>query len=89
MFRIAADVKRISGRCAPQNALIVFAFRDLQASAASIAKRFKTSDTHVLDVFDRYVKMERLPLTDIISVDEVYTDMDRDGHGLHCDLDRM
>ena len=59
--------------------LIVFAFRDLQASAASIAKRFKTSDTHVLDVFDRYVKMERLPLTDIISVDEVYTDMDKDG----------
>lgn len=59
--------------------LIVLAFRDLQESAASIAKKFKTSDTHVLDVFDRYVKMERLPLTDIISVDEVYTDMDKDG----------
>lgn len=58
--------------------LIVLAFRDLQESAASIAKKFKTSDTHVLDVFDRYVKMERLPLTDIISVDEVYTDMGRD-----------
>ena len=60
--------------------LIVFAFRDLHASAVSIAKRFKTSDTHALDVFDRYVKMERLPLTDIISVDEVYTDMDKDGN---------
>ena len=59
--------------------LIVFAFRDLQETAVSIAKKFKTSDTHVLDVFDRYVKMERLPLTDIISVDEVYTDMDKDG----------
>ena len=59
--------------------LIVFAFRDLQESASSIAKKFKTSDTHVLDVFDRYVKMDRLPLTDIISVDEVYTDMDKDG----------
>jgi len=59
--------------------LIVLAFRDLHQSAASIAKKFKTSDTHVLDVFDRYVKMERLPLTDIISVDEVYTDMDKDG----------
>ena len=59
--------------------LIVLSFRDLQESAASIAKRFKTSDTHVLDVFDRYVNMDRLPLTDIISVDEVYTDMDKDG----------
>ena len=59
--------------------LIVLAFRDLQQSAAAIAKKFRTSDTHVLDVFDRYVKMDRLPLTDIISVDEVYTDMDDDG----------
>ena len=33
----------------------------------------------MLDVFDRYVKMDRLPLTDIISVDEVYTDMEKDG----------
>ena len=59
--------------------MIVLAFRDLNESASSIARKFKTSDTHVLDIFDRYVKMERLPLTDIISVDEVYTDMDCDG----------
>ena len=59
--------------------LIVLSFRNLQESATSIARKFKTSDTHVLDVFDRYVKMERLPLSDIISVDEVYTDMDKDG----------
>ena len=58
--------------------LIVFAFRNLNESASSIAKKFKTSDTHVLDVFDRYVKMGRLPLTDIISIDEVFTDMDKD-----------
>lgn len=55
--------------------LIIFAFLDLSASASDIARRFMTSDTHVLDVFDRYVKLDRLPLTDIISVDEVYTDM--------------
>ena len=55
--------------------MIVLSFRNLQESAVSIAKKFKTSDTHVLDVFDRYVKMERLPLSDIISVDEVYTDI--------------
>jgi transposase len=58
--------------------LIIFAFRNLNESAASIARRFNTSDTHALDVFDRYVKMDRLPLSDIISIDEVFTDMDRD-----------
>lgn len=58
--------------------LIVFAFRDLSVSAADIARRFNTSDTHVLDVFDRYVRLDRLPLSDIISVDEVYTDMASD-----------
>jgi len=56
--------------------LIVEAFRDLANSAASIAKKFHTTDTHVLEVFDKYVRMERLPLTDAISVDEVYLDMD-------------
>lgn len=58
--------------------LIVLAFRNLDDSAVSIARRFKTSDTHVLEVFDKYVKLDRLPLTDIISVDEVHTDMEKD-----------
>ena len=56
--------------------LIVMAFKDLSESAASIAKRFHTSDTHVMDVFDRYVKLDRLPLSDIISIDEVHMDLD-------------
>ena len=56
--------------------LIVMAFKDLSESAASIARRFHTSDTHVMDVFDRYVKLERLPLSDIISLDEVHMDLD-------------
>ena len=58
--------------------LIFTAFRDITMSAAAIAEKFKTSDTHVLEVFDRYVQMDRLPLTDIISVDEVYLDLDDD-----------
>lgn len=58
--------------------MIILAFKDLNETAASIAKKFKTSDTHVLEIFDRYVKMERLALTDIISIDEVYVDMDDD-----------
>ena len=76
MFRFVDRNRRITNAT---DMLIVLAFRDLQESAASIARKFRTSDTHVLDVFDRYVKMERLPLTDIISVDEVYTDMGSDG----------
>ena len=57
---------------------IVLAFRDLSKTAASIARKFKTSDTHVLDVFDRYIKLERLELTEIISVDEVHTEIEPD-----------
>jgi len=56
--------------------LIVNSFRDLSNTAVKIAETFKTSDTHVLDVFDTYVKMDRLPLTDAICIDEVYLDMD-------------
>ena len=56
--------------------LIIHSFRDLSASASSIAAKYKVSDTYVLDTFDRYVKMDRLPLSDIISVDEVCLDLD-------------
>lgn len=59
--------------------LIVNSFRDLSNTAVKIAEAFKTSDTHVLEVFDNYVKMDRLPLSDAICIDEVYLDMDQ-----HC-----
>lgn len=58
--------------------LIIDAFHDLSASVVSIAERFHVSDTYALDVFDHYVKMPRLPLTDIISIDEVCLDFDSD-----------
>ena len=58
--------------------LIVNEFRDLNISAADIARKFGTSDTHVLRVFDRYVNMKRLPFSDVISIDEVYLNMDQD-----------
>lgn len=57
--------------------LIIEAFRDLNITVAAVARKFSLSDTQVLDVFDRYVKLDRLPLTDAISVDEVHVDMDR------------
>ena len=59
--------------------LIVNAFRDLSVSASAIAHKFNVSDAYVLDVFDRYVKLDRLPLSDIISVDEVHLGLDE-----HC-----
>jgi transposase len=58
--------------------LIVDAYRDLLETSSSISKRFHVSDSHVHEVFDRYVKLDRLPLTDAISVDEVHLDMDDD-----------
>ena len=58
--------------------LIVDAYRNLLETSASIAKRFHMSDTYVHEIFDRYVKLDRLPLTDIISIDEVHLDMDDD-----------
>jgi hypothetical protein len=44
-------------------------------TSASIARRFHVSDSHAHEVFDRYVKLDRLPLTDAVSVDEVLLDM--------------
>lgn len=45
-------------------------------SASDIARRFNTSDTHVLGIFDHYVNMKRLPLSEAVSVDEVHLDID-------------
>lgn len=59
--------------------LIIDAYRNLMESSSSIAARFHVSDSHVHAVFDRYVRMDRLPLTDAISIDEVFLDMDE-----HC-----
>ena len=56
--------------------LIVSAYKNLAESSTSIAKRFNVSDTFAHEVFDRYVKLDRLPLTDAISIDEVFMDMD-------------
>ena len=56
--------------------LIVSAYKDLMETSTSIAKRFNVSDTFAHEVFDRYVKLDRLSLTDAISVDEVFLDMD-------------
>lgn len=78
-YNISDSFKFVNKRRRTTNAtdmLIVYAYRDLMETSASIANRFHISDTHVHEVFDRYVKMDRLPLTDAICIDEVYLDMD-------------
>lgn len=52
--------------------LILEAFRDHNLTASQIARRFNVSVTYAIDVFDRYVNMKRLPLSNIISIDEVH-----------------
>ena len=81
-YDISDTFKFVNKRRRTTNAtdmLIVLAYRDLMETAASIANRFHISDTHAHEVFDRYVKMDRLPLTDAICIDEVFLDMDE-----HC-----
>lgn len=56
--------------------LIVNAYKNLLESSTSIANRFHVSDTYAHSIFDRFVKMDRLTLTDAISIDEVHLDMD-------------
>ena len=60
-FRFVDKNRRITNAA---DILIVLAFKDLSESASSIARRFHTSDTHALEVFDRFVKMDRLPLSE-------------------------
>ena len=64
--------------------LILEAFKDLSKSARAIANEFKSSDSHVLKVFDKYVNMESLPLTAAICIDEVHMEMDIGLH--HLDI---
>ncbi len=82
-YDIAESFKFVSRNRRTTNAsdmLIVEAYKNLMETSASIAKRFHVSDSHVHEVFDRYVKLDRLPLTDAISVDDVYIDADKDCH---------
>ena len=56
--------------------LIVLAYRDLQMCTTDIAEKFNVSDTYAHEVFNKYVKLDRLTLTEAVSVDEVHIDMD-------------
>lgn len=55
---------------------ICFAMKDLSLSARCIAERFNVSDTTVHNYFMQYVDIPRLPLSEVISIDEVYLNID-------------
>ncbi len=79
MYDTSESFKFVNRRRRTTNAtdmLIVDAYKDLLETSVSIGKKFHVSDSYAHDVFDRYVKLDRLPLTDAISIDEVFLDMD-------------
>ena len=57
--------------------LIVQAFKDPEASASSIARRFSVSDTHAITTFARYVELPRRQMPEILCVDEVHLNISK------------
>ena len=52
--------------------LVINAMKDINLSAAQVAKQFHMSDTQVHDLFNSYVDLPRLSLPEYISIDEVF-----------------
>ena len=58
--------------------MIVNEMKDITLSCRQIAARFNVSDTYVHNTFMQYVDLPRLPLTDAISIDEVFLNIDNE-----------
>lgn len=54
--------------------LIIEDLKCLSNSVVDVAEKYNVSDTYVHQIFDRYVDMKRLPLTEAICIDEVHTE---------------
>lgn len=81
MYDIEEQFNFVNKKCRTSNAtewLVVDAYKDLNRSTVSIANQFNISDTMAHNIFTKYVDMPRLPLTEAISVDEVFLEMDDD-----------
>ena len=59
-----------------QELSILHEMKDLHKTCVQIANQYGVSDTYVHDLFSRYVDLPRLKLTPIISIDEVYLNID-------------
>ena len=56
--------------------LIVRDMKNLNVPTNQIAEKYNISDTAVHTIFQQYVDLKRLPLSEIISIDEVYMNFD-------------
>lgn len=54
---------------------VLEAMKDLNRSTASIARQFNMSDTQVHNLFTAHVDLPALPLSEAISIDEVFLDI--------------
>ena len=54
--------------------LVLEALKDLNHTVSDVARQFNLSDTQVHRIFERYVDMKRLPLSEVICIDEVHTE---------------
>ena len=52
---------------------ILNALKSINATYTSVAIRFNVSTTYVVDLFDKRVDIKRLPLPEVMCVDEVYS----------------
>lgn len=52
---------------------ILESLKSIKATYTEVAKQFNVSPTYVSNLFDRKVHVERLPLSEVICVDEVYS----------------
>lgn len=57
--------------------MIINALKDHNKTIAEVARRFNVSDTYAHEIFMSYLDIRRLPLPEILCVDEVFLDIDR------------
>lgn len=58
--------------------LILEDLKDLSSSVSSIARRRKVSDTYVHNLILTHLEFKRLPLSEALSIDEVFLDIDEE-----------
>lgn len=75
-FRFIDKYRRVTNTT---DFLIIESFRDYTLTFSAIARKFKVSPSYVHNVFKRYIHMKRLPLGEILSIDEIYLRDDRNG----------
>ena len=58
--------------------LILRDMKDITLTCAAVSRRYQVSDTYVHSIMMRYLEFDPLPLSEIISIDEVFLDIEYD-----------